>query len=172
VLPPVSPDQAERVESAIVMHPGAIRMAKEMKATLPPREGQAGLLQCQGQHFTQPPAGMKSEELGVRPAFEKRLTSAGLGPPCEAIFEAATFNRLRPGKMETPGPSAPPREPAAGVGRRGSGVAYCAKPARRCSQRSFIGGFLSPKLSQRAPRERTGCPKCLVELVGVAGFVV
>ena len=52
-----------------VGHSGASRchtcVAKEMKATLPPGEGQAGLFQCQGQHFTWPPAGVKSEQLGI-----------------------------------------------------------------------------------------------------------
>src|SRR5438094_180696 len=92
MLPPVGADQAEGIELAIVVHPGAVGVAKEMKASLPTRERQPGLFERPGEHSAQPPAGVKPEQLGVRATFEKWLTSVGLGAPSEAILEAATVD--------------------------------------------------------------------------------
>jgi hypothetical protein len=82
MLPSVGTDQAERIELSVVM----------MKAALPTRERQPGLLQGPCQHSSQPSGGVKREELGgPRASFEKRLTGIGLRPSGEAVFKAATF---------------------------------------------------------------------------------
>jgi hypothetical protein len=43
MLPLVGPDQAERIELAVVVHPRAVGVAKEVKAALPPWVRQPGL---------------------------------------------------------------------------------------------------------------------------------